>query len=437
MPVIKTKSLTPTTSTIAQSSNVSSSVSGNMDLVQSQISQKSNTYINIRNAVQILDTFSNWNGYIRLYTIFENNFNVNDTVYITYTSPLTIDTSIFNLENPSNFDNPFDPPINFYLGYKVLYVNKYKNEIVINRHFNDIPAGKLLKNQYLSKISCRGGDFYDDVTDGVVFYDCNLHNSTFATISGVVSGSTIVGAKILCSGLSTTSDINGHYSLDIPAGTNSVKCSADVQGYITETFIITVEENRFYTKNIFMTPGENSITICGSTVCSGGWASFMSYQVGYDLPANYKWKINGVDVGTNNSVFSYNYFINGDIVTCEISDDITTSISNEIIISISPPAILINADPSNIIYQGDTVLFTAILTCITNQIYEWYVNDIFITSGDTYSTNTLNDGDIIICKIGVIASNSITISISQISTTTTTTTVAPLIETVFLYIPNN
>ncbi len=40
----------------ALSSDVSSSVSGNMDLIQYQINKKSNDYINVKNAVRIFRT---------------------------------------------------------------------------------------------------------------------------------------------------------------------------------------------------------------------------------------------------------------------------------------------------------------------------------------------------------------------------------------------
>jgi hypothetical protein len=48
---------------------------------------KNNKYINVRNAVKILEKYSNWNGFIRLYTEVGSNFVVGDTVYITYTEP--------------------------------------------------------------------------------------------------------------------------------------------------------------------------------------------------------------------------------------------------------------------------------------------------------------------------------------------------------------
>ncbi len=217
--------------------------------------------------LEFLEQYSNWNGYIKIYTEVENNFNSGDTVYITYTNTNPLEPNVFNLENPSDFDTPFrdDVNSNFYVGYKVLYTNKYKNEIVINRYYNDIGDGKILKNQYLSKISYRGGNYYNDIADGVVFYDCNIFNGEFATIIGQVSGLTssgitlISGATVICVGLTTTSDSNGRYSLNVPTGTNIVKCYAP--GFITKTFPININTNQTKTYNIFMLSGTNSITI--------------------------------------------------------------------------------------------------------------------------------------------------------------------------------
>ena len=85
--------------TSAKSSNVSSSLSGNMPLIQSQINLKTNDYININNAVKILENYSNHEGWIKLSTEIENNFAVNDIVYVTNTE--VTGSTIFNLENPA------------------------------------------------------------------------------------------------------------------------------------------------------------------------------------------------------------------------------------------------------------------------------------------------------------------------------------------------
>ena len=223
----------PTGSTKATSSNVSSSVSGNIGVIKTQTTLKTNEYINTKNAVKILEKYANSNGYIKLYTEVSGNFQTGDTVYITYTEP-TVPAGVFNLENPSI------PFADYYLGYKVLNTNNYRNEITINRYYTDITSGYTLSNQYLSKISCRGGDFYNEITDGAVFYDCSIYDMDFGTVSGVVSGSTISGATISSGGMSTTSDENGEFSFSIPIGASLLICSAD--GYVTTGKTIYLEK---------------------------------------------------------------------------------------------------------------------------------------------------------------------------------------------------
>ena len=53
---------------------------------------------------------------------------------------------------------------------------------MINRYYNDtqILPNLKIKNQYLSKISCRGGIFFGDMSDGVVFYNCDIVNGNFS-----------------------------------------------------------------------------------------------------------------------------------------------------------------------------------------------------------------------------------------------------------------
>ena len=196
---IKILSANATSTKVVQTeTNLSSSVSGNIPTIKSQIKSLSNDFINIKNAVKILEKCSNSNGYIKLSTEVESNFLVGDTVYVTYTEP-TIPAGVFNLENPTI------PFVDFYLGYKILSVNNTRNEIVINRNYNDT-SGLTLKNQFLSKISCRGGNYYDNVADGVVFYNCNIFDSLFSPLTGLITGSTIAEATVRACGITAISD---------------------------------------------------------------------------------------------------------------------------------------------------------------------------------------------------------------------------------------
>jgi hypothetical protein len=423
VPTIKIPSPKNTTSISATSSNVSSSINGNMELIQQQIAQKTNDYINIKNSVKILSNYSNWNGYLKLYTEVESNFEIDDIVYITYADPNIDLLRIFNLDNTydKNSDtylsDPFD--LEFGFGYKVLYVNKYNNEVVINRYYNDVTPGFVIENQFLSKVSCRGGNYFNSIADGVTYYDCNFFNGEFGIISGITTGSgPIEGAIVLCSGLWTTTDENGLYSFTVPSGPNIIKVKA--VGYITKSVTMNILKNETNILNFDLTPGANSISIgsFGNTVCFGEVVNFFSNVVGYDAPMFYQWKINNVNVGSNNSVFSYNQFNDDDRVICEIKDDFdvlfgTSTISNEIAVQIIPQSLSISRYPTGSIYFGDELTFVAVNTCFDTYTYQWRVNErVQVGTTNTFITSSLNDGDEVYCKLGSFSSNKIIVNFS-------------------------
>ncbi len=164
-----------------------SSVSSNISSQQTKIDNKIDKYINIKNAVKLLDNYSNWQGYIKLYTEIKSNFEIGDIVYITYTDP-SINSNVFSLENS---DIPYNK---WNMGYNIIAVNQLKNEIVINREYNDIESGKLLSNQFLSKVSVRSGTFVKGVIDGLVFYNATIFSGVsftqgvfkYCTISDII-----------------------------------------------------------------------------------------------------------------------------------------------------------------------------------------------------------------------------------------------------------
>ena len=408
------------------SSNVSSSLNGNMNLIKSQIAQKTNDYINVKNAVNILEIYSNWNGYIKLYTEVQSNFIVGDTVYVTYTSSET-GTTIFNLENPSI---PDEGTNRFYLGYKILYINQFKNEIVINRHYNDIPDGYYLKNQQLSKVSCRGGYLYNYISDGVVFYNCSILNNGFSTISGIITVNNvpIQGVSVTISGTKIvhTTDSNGFYIINASNGDNLIKCY--YPGYIISPINVHINSGEKVTKNISMISGNNNITISSDIqpifginkvpVCSNNTINFTSTNLGYSQNITYKWFINrlgnNILVGTNNNKLSYNNFSNDDIIYCLVTDNdlinfFTGTTSNMISIDVLPLLFQISADKYTIHdYESNT--FYAYSQCYENPTFQWYINNTKVgTNSNVYISDpySIPNGANIRCDIGTIQSYNI------------------------------
>lgn len=425
MPTIKIAANRVTINTSGvSSSNVSSSLNGNMNLIKSQVTQKTNDYINVKNAVNILEIYSNWNGYIKLYTEVQSNFIVGDTAYITYTSTNT-EPNIFNLENPSI---PDEGSNRFYLGYKILYVNQFKNEIVINRHYNDIPIGYSLANQQISKISCRGGYLYNSVSDGVVFYNCSILNAGFATISGIISigNIPISGALITVSGTKIihTTDSNGYYIINAASGDNLIKCYSP--GFIINTINVHINLDEKVTQNISMIEGNNSITISSINIqpnfgtniistCSTNIINFTSTNLGYSQNINYKWFITrtgiNIPVGSNNSNFSYNNFNNNDMIYCTIIDNdfidvLTGYTSNVIYINILQPIFEITADKYTI-NSSDSVTFYANIQCYSNPTFQWYIHNTPVGTNSNIFISVpgeIANNDIISCYMGSISS---------------------------------
>lgn len=421
MPIIKLAAnrITINTSGIT-SSNVSSSLNGNMNLIKSQVSQKTNDYINVKNAVNILEIYSNWNGYIKIYTEVQSNFVVGDTAYITYTSSNTGQTT-FNLENPSV---PDEGSNRFYLGYKILYVNQSKNEIVINRHYNDIPNGYSLSNQKISKVSCRGGYLYKSVSDGVVFYNCNIINVGFSIISGIVSvgGIPISGASVTLSGSKKihTTDSNGYYILNAIKGDNVIKYYKT--GYLINTIIVKIKTEEKVAQNISMIEGTNTVTIFSDIltnfvnnkvpVCSNNIINFTSSDLGYSKNINYQWIMNSggsiLSMGTNNSKFSYNNFNTDDVVYCVVTDnDFNVKYtSNMITIEVTPPLFIISTDKTTI-NSSDSVKFLAYTSCYLNPSFQWTVNGQVVgTNSNTYTSepHSIPNGAIVLCIMGSVRS---------------------------------
>jgi gliding motility-associated-like protein len=152
-----------------------------------------------------------------------------------------------------------------------------------------------------------------------------------------------------------------------------------------------------------------------------------------------QWKVNGVDVPNENATtFSSTTLTENDIVSCSltnldqcVSSAITSS--NTIILqkAIETPSIQITVDNNNIC-KGATQTFEAkVQNAGSNPSYQWRLNNIPIIGAQdthTFSTNQLNDADIISCVVTSNASycqasstansNNININVNPILTPT-------------------
>ncbi|MEI7663950.1 MAG: hypothetical protein WCK34_17215, partial [Bacteroidota bacterium] len=155
-------------------------------------------------------------------------------------------------------------------------------------------------------------------------------------------------------------------------------------------------------------PIDITITASASTICAGTSVIYNAFPTNPGLAPVYRWKVNGINSGTNSTTFSYTP-VDTDIVTCELTSSLTVCISNNpatsngITMTVNPnlPVSVTVTPTINPLCAGTSVTFTANPTHGGSlPDYQWKVNAVNI-SGATNSTYTyipLN-GDIITCEL--------------------------------------
>jgi len=145
-----------------------------------------------------------------------------------------------------------------------------------------------------------------------------------------------------------------------------------------------------------------------TSICEGNSVTFNATVVNEGTNPTYEWKVNGSVVFTGSDTFVYSDFEDGDEVNCRLTSSETcaspsTITSSSIAIDVTSavtPSVSINASATQIC-SGETLVFTANSSNEgTSPTYEWKVNGtIVFTGGDTYSVNSLSDGDNVSCVL--------------------------------------
>jgi uncharacterized protein (TIGR02145 family) len=149
-----------------------------------------------------------------------------------------------------------------------------------------------------------------------------------------------------------------------------------------------------------------SISASSNPFCQGSMVTFTATPTNEGTTPGYQWKVNGVSVGPNNSVYSY-IPSNGDIVSCVLnssvpcptgnpatSNTITMTEDNNVVVSVSITPSL------NPVCAGTSVTFTAAaVNGGSAPVYQWKVNGINVgTNNPTYSYIPVN-GDLVTCML--------------------------------------
>ncbi len=159
------------------------------------------------------------------------------------------------------------------------------------------------------------------------------------------------------------------------------------------------------TVNAIATPTVN-IQATQTTICAGAQVTFTANATDTGLTPTYQWKRNGNNVGSNSRTYVATALNNNDSVwvvvtsssTCAAIPTVTSAKLGIQVTSPITPNVSVSVSATNIC-AGTTVTYTATATNAgTTPTFAWYKNGIATgNTNATYVTNSLVDGDQIIC----------------------------------------
>jgi uncharacterized protein (TIGR02145 family) len=149
-----------------------------------------------------------------------------------------------------------------------------------------------------------------------------------------------------------------------------------------------------------------SITPSATVICAGTSVTFTATPVNGGTNPSYQWQVNGINVGTNNPIFTY--FPNSlDLVSCILTSSLPDCIvnnpdtSNVVTMTVNPnlPVSVSVMASENPFCLGTSVTFTATPTAPGNLTYQWYVNGIPVGSNSPILTYFPINNDAVHCSL--------------------------------------
>lgn len=176
-----------------------------------------------------------------------------------------------------------------------------------------------------------------------------------------------------------------------------------------------------------------AITSGSQTMCAGSSVTFTATPTNGGAAPAYQWQVNGTNTVTGNT-FTSSTLANNDIVTCILTSNAgcvlpATATSTGITVTVNPiltPSVSIAVTAgSSIICAGSSVTFTATPTNGGSApAYQWQVNGTNTATGNTFTSTTLNNSDVVTC---VLTSSEGCVSFATATSTGITMTVNPLL----------
>ena len=174
-----------------------------------------------------------------------------------------------------------------------------------------------------------------------------------------------------------------------------------------------------------------SVSISGSSasVCSGTSVTYTATPTNGGATPSYQWKVNGSNVGTNQTTYSYSP-TSGDAVTCVLTSNATCATgnpatSNSVSTTVNPnlPVSVSISGSSASVCSGTSVTYTATPTNGgATPSYQWKVNGSNVGTNQTTYSYSPTSGDAVTC---VLTSNATCATGNPATSNSVSTTVNP------------
>ena len=186
--------------------------------------------------------------------------------------------------------------------------------------------------------------------------------------------------------------------------------------------------------NSIVTPTVSIALTSGSNPsCAGSNVTFSATPTNGGANPSYQWKVNGINAGTNSSIFSTTTLTNTQSVSCELTSNAlcltnTTATSNLITMTINAVANpTVSIAGNSTICVGTPTTFTANLLNGLNPSYQWKINGTNAgTNSSTFSTSALTNGQIISCTVNANSLCPSSATLGNAASTTLNTTTSDL-----------
>jgi len=193
------------------------------------------------------------------------------------------------------------------------------------------------------------------------------------------------------------------YSSSVTFGCTTL-VNSDSTGKSTDFYIASLggpDANITPALSIALTSGIDSI-------CQVESVTFTAAPTNAGTDPFYQWKVNGIDVGTNNPTYTTNTLTSGQVISCVMTSISTAACSDLVTVTSNPLTINCVAIPAvsiaitsgtNPTCAGTNVTFTATPTNGgTTPVYQWKLNGTNVgTNSNTYQNATLTSGAKVSC----------------------------------------